>query len=457
MPSSRYERLMTQTRLGEPTGVLSQAIAYWNANKVDNPANPQLVINQTPNSPLGNLRFGSSSGVDANDPLWLGYTDTKYAYTPGSAGNTISCPSQAATELTGDLDIRCLAAADWNPPSNRGLYSKSAAQGYGLHIAVGGFLRLSVIIGSTFYGYNSTESLGLNSFDLKWVRITRIASTGIVQFFTSDDGVTWTQLGVNIAGVSGAMNTSAATIRIGSTGEDTAHIAAKFYYGEIRSSVDGTVVNRFDGTQCFQSGYTDSINSTVWTVNRSTTGVRTAIVDRPVALLGTDDFFELLGSQFTNEQINFDFSDSFTVVAGIRLPVATTTFGTIYAKRIVGNNAPGFSIYHRNNNTISFRISNVSATNDFSSTTIASVQLQANVFSHFYSPGSSQNQGYIDGIGTFSSTPNTTSTAQNTQAFRIGCNSDGTEFAHFEFMALAIFREKLTTTQIQNVRAGMGL
>lgn len=75
------------------TSVLDRAVARWDARAYDGKLDALVDLS-------GNglhARLGSAVGADTNDPLRLEKANAKYAYFPGSAGNSISTPRPVAS------------------------------------------------------------------------------------------------------------------------------------------------------------------------------------------------------------------------------------------------------------------------------------------------------------------------------------------------------------------------
>jgi hypothetical protein len=111
----------------------------------------------------------------------------------------------------------------------------------------------------------------------KWVRATRATATGVAQFFTSNDGVTWTQLGTDVASTASAIFDSVGAVEIGANRVGTNNfLAGKVYYAEVRNGIAGTVVGVFDpqairvtdtrlpATVPSRTGETWTLNGTGW-------------------------------------------------------------------------------------------------------------------------------------------------------------------------------------------------
>lgn len=208
---------------------------------------------------------------------------------PSTAGNYASTPDSVAnSSLSTDFDIRAkVAADDWTP-------SDASAGFAGVSSVVGKFAsQFSWIFGiasdATFNGclYFGRSTNGSNFTTVKssvvtgfadgttnWIRVTRATST--VTFYTSADGSSWTQLGTTQT-LSGTIFDSTAAVQIGehpSLGAGYAKFAGLVYYVELRSSVAGTVVAKYDPSAVTILGTrnpTTVVASTgeTWTMNGS--------------------------------------------------------------------------------------------------------------------------------------------------------------------------------------------
>jgi len=97
----------------------------------------------------------------------------------------------------------------------------------------------------------------------------------------------------------------------------TNEAAGKVYAAVIKNGIDGTTVFDLDPSVAVEPYATfveQSSNLATVTINRSATGRKTAVVDRPLFLLGTDDYFEV------PDHANLDFAagDSFTIAIALR-------------------------------------------------------------------------------------------------------------------------------------------
>jgi len=199
-----------------------------------------------------------------------------YIALPGTAGNYASTPDAAANRVTGDIDIRVkLAATDWTPTANQVLFGKwlgstQFAYIFWLHTSgalFGNFSRDGLETLST--GVTSAV-ISVTDGSTLWVRMTRVASTGVTQFFTSTDGSAWVQLGTDKATTAGNIFASSAAVRVGSFNASGSELAANVNYAELRNGISGTVVAALDPNR-FAFGALTEVAATgeTWTVNQS--------------------------------------------------------------------------------------------------------------------------------------------------------------------------------------------
>ncbi len=408
-------------------------------------------------------QLGSSSGSDTNDPLFLtNATLGTHLYLPGVSGNYASTPDAAALDIASDLEIRCtFAQATFPAAADARLVAKFVTAGnqrsYVLYIQGGGANGLPHLQVSPD---GSAQALGISTAVLPTTSDSKISlkgtwrkSDGRFQFFTSTDynanadTGTWTQLGADVidtAAAAGIFN-STSPLEIGSTNNGTAVL----YNGRVFRA---QVYNGIAGTKVFDADFTatasyDATRSTLTavtgqavTINRSATGRKTCVVDRPLFLLGVDDYFEVAD----HNDLDFAAGDSFTVAVALRKYGATANLAVI-AKKQNFTTAAGYSI-DTGTGGLAPRCMIADGTNtcndvapSFTAGAITSVALRRTV-------ANTQIDGATNGVGSGSpTTDNTTTTLAQADVLRIGSVS-GTAGSYLdgEVIAWALLRTPLS-------------
>jgi len=139
----------------------------------------------------------------------------------GTSGNYLSSPDAAALDIVGDITlIARIAADDWSPSTTMEIVNKwfttTNQRSYRLFLNTDGTISLShSTTGSDTITATSTANLAaLAPADWKWIAVTLdvVDTTNrSTRFWTSDDGVVWTQLGatVTVAGTTSIFSSSA--------------------------------------------------------------------------------------------------------------------------------------------------------------------------------------------------------------------------------------------------------
>ncbi len=313
---------------GGPEAILRSQAVLWLDALYSNAG--QTATNLGTGGTAMNAQLGSSASADSNDPLWLASEGQPYVYVPGVNGNYLSVPDSAALDITGDIDIRVeVALDDWTPSATQMLLAKREANQIAYQLGVntsGNLVLLWSTAGTSGISATSTAATGIGDGVRRWVRATLDVNNGAggysVQFFTSTDGSTWTQLGttVTVAGVT-SIFASTANVNVGARNSGGAEPAAgKFYRAQVLNGIAGTVALDVD-TSVLTTGsattFTESSsNAATVTVNRATSGRKSVVVVRqPVWLFGSDDRMDVPD----NADLDFTGSQSFTVIAVARV------------------------------------------------------------------------------------------------------------------------------------------
>jgi hypothetical protein len=145
----------------------------------------------------------------------------------------------------------------------------------------GSTLRLIIWQSGTQYTYNSTTTSTAD-----YVRVSRNSTTGTIKFFTSTNGTTWTQLGSDIAGIAGSLQTTTDVVYIGLINLLIPTINGNVYYVKLFKDDSFTTPTQWFNSQLFNRAVsTTTITAStgeVWTVSNSTsaTGLKAMLVDQ---------------------------------------------------------------------------------------------------------------------------------------------------------------------------------
>ena len=452
---SVLDPLPPRTPAGEQ--LLKQSVLWLDA--AHNSAGDQTVKNLGWGGSALNAQNGSTTGADSNDALFLDWTGENYVYLPGVAGNFLSVPDEAALDITGDIDIRAYVALDdWTPALKIifvSKYATAANLSYAFNVAATGELeyRWSADGTNAVATLSSSVVTGFADGSSNYVRVTHDVNNGAsgndVKFFTSTDGVTWTQLGITrtTAGVTSIFS-GTSPLQMANPNYGTA-LTGKVYRAQILNGIDGTKVLDVD-TSVITSGaatsFTALTGQTV-TIERSTAGRKAVAVVSPVWLFGTDDYMEVAD----NDLIDFGAADSFTVLAVIRQWATPASNGTLVQKASA-TNTNGYVL--RQDGT-TFQV--VSTTHDGTNTAsefsaAASAGLLAS-WSFTVNRATQLMTVFLNGAAAPS--PASTSSVGslvNSEVLRIGRRAGaGTNYQDFELLAVAVFRRALTAGEITTI------
>lgn len=207
-----------------------------------------------------------------------------YLTLTGVAGTYLSSPDSAAADIIYDIDISSYCAlTDWTPAAQNAIVSKYGGAGtrsYMFEVASpnGRLVLFFTQDGTTGIAVTSTASPTITDGQALWVRFTRAYLSGDVKFYTSTDGITWTQLGTTVSGTAGALYSGSALLNIGAWSSGANYpFAGKIYsvqiYNGIRES-GGVLAVDFNAARDAMSTtgtVTSATTNEVWTLNGAAT------------------------------------------------------------------------------------------------------------------------------------------------------------------------------------------
>jgi hypothetical protein len=454
--------------VGTPAGeILRDAVFYIDALDHQRAgAHPKIIRNLGIAGDVLDARSGSTSAADSNDPKFLSYEGKPYIYLPGIVSNFLSVPDEAALRVAGDIDIRVqVAMDDWTPGATVAFAGKWNVDGqlcWWFRLNTSGTLQFHWTPTGLNADALSSQSTAANTLvdgTTAWVRFTMDVDNGAggrdLKFYTSIDGVTWTQLG---ATVTTAATTSifAGTdlVTVGQAASGTP-LTGKVFRAQIYNGIAGTKVLDID-TSVLTSGaatsFTALTGQTV-TINRHPTNARrSAAIVAPCWVLGTDDYMDLPFSP----ALNFFAQDSFTVFCVARLFNTIQSYGSMVANRTSGS-AYGWSLQSESTALRPLFIIHDSVNQVFPYTNIATANGGLNTWWGIRDRSTRRIQVAQNGTsfapGSVSSPngnlrDNTVGSLANNSKVRIGAYTDGIGHQNMELVAVAIYRRVLSSDEI---------
>jgi hypothetical protein len=300
---------------------------------------------------------GSSGDVvqttAASQPLLLVHSGANYWWGSSVSSNYLSTPDAAANNFTGDIEIVvCAKAINWSS-AYQVFAAKADNTGSGMFFfSTGGtnVLFYSTIVGGSLRQVASSASIPFANGTTGWLKLTHNTSNGDVIFYTSTDGITFTQLGTTQNVTSGVRNSNTKVVTIGSEETGTSRLfGGSIYKLTISNTIGGAPVVDFNPSQysaaTSQTQWTSSTGE-VWTINTGTasTGYKGALITKTIVMSdGVDDKLSntLQMPQYLTEfhavnQLNFG-SNDFISLSGSSLNHLLYNNGTTLRAYNLGN------------------------------------------------------------------------------------------------------------------------
>jgi len=397
-----------------------------------------------------------------------------YLDLPGASGDYADSPDSAALSFSGDIEVVVrVALTDWTPGTTAyiGKAETSGTRSWNFYMQNNnGRPSFFWESGGVTKIRNSSIAYGFNDGQLVWLKTTLDVSAGEVSFYYStemvddESAVTWTLHETPAALGAFTIDDNDSEIRIGTTE------AANWLNGTVRRAI---IKDGIGGTVVFDADFTglapgvtsfteDSSNaatvtlngnaavaggSNKWDVNRATSGLVTALVDRPMFVLdGTDDYLEIPNDLFDLD-VSTTSHDSTAIIAHRTHNLAT---GTIFAKRdgVTAADA-GWSITSDGSGIPTIEISDaVDEASDAGTAIIASALVTVGFTDTTFS-AANEVELFQNGVGTGS--PGNTDDVSggfNGVTLQIGAESDGGVPWDGEFYAAAFWQRALTDAEI---------
>lgn len=461
-------RLLTHGVGSRP--LLAEAEAAWSAGRYD--ATLDALLDLTGNG--HHAVFGSTVGVDTNDPKYLPYSGGQYLYFPGTAGNSATTPDAAPLDILSDhILIGYIEPDDFTPAAAGMIVGKwdnnGNERGYTFFLGTDGTLGHGQSTNGTTQEFpKSTASI---SAVPQWVMVVDEMAASVT-FYTSFDppttaleDITWVQLGDVVSGSVAVINDSSAALEIGANNAGTGNL----YVGMVKraaviAGLDPTAAPAFDAdfitqpTAPFATFIEGSSNAATVTINRSATGRKSEIVDRSLLLLGTDNYLEVPD----DDGLDFGAEDPLTIVyLGRTYDTSPAAVEYLIGKKNAVGNAPGWSLISPTSAGFQFRIADGSGeiTDGSPSPSVGQAFVLAGVrgvaaFPLEFPFSFAAIEAYLNGTASGSPTNDTTSaTLANALTARIGATGAGTpaSFLDGSFFAAALFRRFMSDEEVAQV------
>jgi hypothetical protein len=427
---------------------LSRAIAHWDTRYYDATLDALL---ERKGLGVGNARLGSSVGADTNDPIRLTFSGEKYLYLPGVDGNGALGPTIALADGIDyeiDLELANYTPAVTNTITNH----RGSTLIWRAYLSPAGDLL--------FAPYNSSGSILATSVSVgaltgrQQFRFHANPATGEISIERKIDG-TWSVI-KQVTFSPWTMPSGTAPLSIGSNSASHVGevITGKIYSTTLRDGIDGPVVAKFDASR-FSEPYSTMTAETgeVWTINRSSTGLKAALVDRDMMLFGTGKYLEVPNHALLNFGAGQDFT---VVVAGRHFTNSDGLNNALISKRSTNSGVagtPGWMVFKASDGTNVGRM----RIDDGITTIFRDQSITANGINSLI--GGIRTPSQIELIMNGSSggaSSGTLNDLTNADALRIGrWSGAGTAYGAFELFSAAIFREALTTSQLERLRDEM--
>ena len=225
--------------------------------------------------PYTNPNCAINGAITQIPTIPINSSNSKWAYNCTTAGDYFSTPSSTANRITGDLSLLAqVALDDWTPTTVQCLIVKdgvsAGTRSWAFNVQASGVLRLNVSFnGTALFSYDSTVATGFTDRTVHYVGVQRESSTGIIRFYTSEDGRTFTQLGADVAGTAGTLyDATTQPVQFGNLSGLNFALDGKIYDSHVYSGL------KFTGTSTMVMDF-DPSN---WTTGTTFTGLETGEV-----------------------------------------------------------------------------------------------------------------------------------------------------------------------------------
>jgi hypothetical protein len=221
------------------------------------------------------------------------------------------------------------------------------------------------------------------------------------------------------------------------------------------TALTGTVLTT-DVNTLVRFGYDSTLAgeyNAVTTINRSTSGRKSVVVDRDMFLLGTDDYME--APDPLDGSLDFDVPDDFTVVEVLRVHPTASSQSTL--AKMDYSSGSGWRLQREPTDRVIGKITGT-VTNWVEPANGTFPDRTANIVAMRRRVSDDTVAMFVNGISVLSETDTSTSSLANNLPLRIGRHSaTGDEYAAMEFIGAAIWKRALTDDEIGYLAGEFGV
>ncbi len=221
------------------------------------------------------IAYPISYGVVAAIASGLFNISFRVGILPGASGDYFSTPDSVAASITGDIDVRVrVALDDWTGASWQVLIENATTvAGISFEILANGKVALYWGTAGGLKNATSTVAPTIANGDTLWVRATLDVDNGAdgydAKFYTSTNGVNWTQLGTTVTvGSTTVIGNATVEVHIGRDNSDSGRVAGKIFRAQLYDGIDGTLNVDFDPNDWTSGSTFNSVETgELWTIN----------------------------------------------------------------------------------------------------------------------------------------------------------------------------------------------
>jgi hypothetical protein len=214
-------------------------------------------------------------------PALAAWSGTNFVSLWGTDANSVNTPNNVNNQLIDDFSIEARVEANAQSIPYVSKNSNGSNNGNFVFLKNVNTLRLILFQGGANFTYNATATS-----TLAYVRVCRTASTGVIKFFHSSDGISWTQVGANVTGITGTLDISSGSnlnvgfatfFAFGNTNYYYANIYKDDSFTTPTQKFEPSLYNRAVSSNTFVSSTGET-----WTVSASSgaTGLKAMLVDQ---------------------------------------------------------------------------------------------------------------------------------------------------------------------------------